>query len=125
VVLLTHYQHAAEAATIGSQTQPALQWQQQVHCIAPQLMARRATRHLLTVYYCACCRHFALLQRIGNSGGLGGAFGFLWALGVPFPYPEGKPWTASWQQWVSLAGWQPLPAHSRVDPLNHRCDKNC
>jgi hypothetical protein len=39
-------------------------------------------------------------RRIGNSGGLGGAFGFLWALGCPFPYPEGKPWTSSWQQQV-------------------------
>jgi hypothetical protein len=42
------------------------------------------------------------LQRIGNSGGLGGAFGFMWALGVPFPYPEGKPWTSSLQQRVRV-----------------------
>jgi hypothetical protein len=25
----------------------------------------------------------------------------MWALGVPFPYPEGKPWSASWEQRVS------------------------
>lgn len=34
------------------------------------------------------------------SGGLGGAFGFLWATGVRFPYPEGRPWESSWQQRV-------------------------
>lgn len=41
------------------------------------------------------------LQRLGNTGGLGGAFGLLHAIGVDFPYPEGKPWQSSWQQVVS------------------------
>jgi len=38
---------------------------------------------------------------VGNSGGLGGAFGLLWAIGCAFPYPEGHPWQPSWQQRVS------------------------
>jgi hypothetical protein len=60
-------------------------------------------QYIYTQIQLHCCV-FAL-QRIGNSGGLGGAFGFLWALGVPFPYPEGKPWAASWQQRVGGQAW--------------------
>lgn len=41
---------------------------------------------------------YVMDRRIGNSGGLGGAFGFLYAIGVPFPFPEGKPWEPSLQQ---------------------------
>ncbi|KAI8466288.1 MAG: hypothetical protein J3K34DRAFT_434302 [Monoraphidium minutum] len=41
---------------------------------------------------------YVMDRRVGNTGGLGGAFGMLWAIGVPFPYPEGKPWESSWQQ---------------------------
>merc|ERR1711879_433450 len=33
----------------------------------------------------------------GNTGGLGGVFGILYAIGKPLPFPECKPWTASWQ----------------------------
>ena len=40
-------------------------------------------------------------RRVGNSGGLGGAFGLLYAIGQPFPYPEGKPWRSSLRQRVS------------------------
>eukprot|EP00977_Amphora_coffeiformis_P003591 scaffold701_cov158-Amphora_coffeaeformis.AAC.19 len=36
-------------------------------------------------------------RRQGNTGGLGGAFGFMWAVGRPFPAPEGKPYKRSWQ----------------------------
>ena len=36
-------------------------------------------------------------RRQGNTGGLGGAFGFMWAVGKPFPAPEGKPYKRSWQ----------------------------
>ena len=32
---------------------------------------------------------YVMDSRVGNSGGLGGAFGLLWAIGAPFPYPEG------------------------------------
>ena len=38
-----------------------------------------------------CC------QRVGNTGGLGGAFGLMWALGSPLPAPEGRPWSPSLQ----------------------------
>lgn len=33
----------------------------------------------------------------GDTGGLGGAFGLLYAIGCLFPVPEGKPWRPSWQ----------------------------
>ena len=36
-------------------------------------------------------------RRQGNTGGLGGAFGFMYAVGKPFPVPEGKPYKKSWQ----------------------------
>ena len=34
---------------------------------------------------------------VGNTGGLGGAFGFFWATGNPLPFPECEPFTPSWQ----------------------------
>lgn len=46
---------------------------------------------------------YVMDRRLGNSGGLGGAFGMLWAVGMPFPYPEGRPWQSSWQQAVRFA----------------------
>jgi len=36
-------------------------------------------------------------RRIGNTGGLGGAFGFFYGVGRPIPIPECKPYTPSWQ----------------------------
>ena len=33
----------------------------------------------------------------GNTGGLGGVFGILYAIGKPFPFPECQPWKPSWQ----------------------------
>eukprot|EP00775_Hariotina_reticulata_P004521 gene4521-4773_t len=47
---------------------------------------------------------YVMDRRIGNTGGLGGAFGFLYAIGCPFPYPEGKPWDSSWQQRMFNSG---------------------
>ncbi|OLQ15674.1 hypothetical protein AK812_SmicGene62 [Symbiodinium microadriaticum] len=32
----------------------------------------------------------------GNTGGLGGFFGVLFAIGKRFPFEEGQPWTPSW-----------------------------
>jgi hypothetical protein len=55
---------------------------------------------LLGTMLAACLCMYAV-QRLGNTGGLGGAFGLLHAIGVDFPYPEGKPWQSSWQQMVS------------------------
>lgn len=45
---------------------------------------------------------YVMDRRLGNTGGLGGAFGFFWGIGCPLPYPEGKPWSSSWQQRVSV-----------------------
>lgn len=33
----------------------------------------------------------------GNTGGLGGAFGFFYAVGKPLPFPECRPWKPSFQ----------------------------
>merc|ERR1719491_2561082 len=34
-------------------------------------------------------------RTIGNTGGLGGLYGVLYALGRPFPFPEANPWQES------------------------------
>ena len=37
-------------------------------------------------------------RAVGNTGGLGGVFGLMWAIGKsPFQFPEGRPWKPSWQ----------------------------
>lgn len=36
-------------------------------------------------------------KEIGNSGGMGGLFGPLYAIGRGFPFPEAKPYKRSWQ----------------------------
>lgn len=58
---------------------------------------------------------YVMDRRCGNTQGLGGAFGFLWAIGVPLPYPEGRPWGASLQQrvgpWGRGAGLAGLAVH--------------
>lgn len=33
----------------------------------------------------------------GNTGGLGGLYGILYAIGKPLPFPEARPWKRSWQ----------------------------
>jgi len=50
------------------------------------LPPRPRARHVLTA---------ALHQ--GNTGDLGAAFGMLYAVGQPFPFPEAQPWRKSWQ----------------------------
>jgi hypothetical protein len=45
---------------------------------------------------------YVMDRRLGNTGGLGGAFGLLYAIGCPFPYPEGRPWQSSLQQTVRV-----------------------
>lgn len=45
---------------------------------------------------------YSMDRRIGNTGGLGGLFGFLYAVGNPLPFPEGKPWAPSMR--LSLLG---------------------
>lgn len=36
-------------------------------------------------------------RTVGNTGGLGGLYGILYALGKPLPFPEANPWKQSWQ----------------------------
>jgi len=36
-------------------------------------------------------------RNVGNTGGLGGLYGILYALGKPLPFPEANPWSKSWQ----------------------------
>ncbi len=36
-------------------------------------------------------------RNVGNTGGLGGLYGILFALGKPLPFPEAQPWKQSWQ----------------------------
>lgn len=36
-------------------------------------------------------------RRQGNTGGLGGAFGFMYGVGKPLPIPECRPYRQSWQ----------------------------
>lgn len=47
---------------------------------------------------------YVIDREVGNSGGLGGLFGILWAIGKPFPFPEARPFSKSWQfrlfEWV-------------------------
>mmetsp|Transcript_28196 Transcript_28196/g.38782 ORF Transcript_28196/g.38782 Transcript_28196/m.38782 type:complete len:261 (+) Transcript_28196:14-796(+) len=40
---------------------------------------------------------YVLDRRIGNTGGLGGAFGYLYGVGTPLPFPECQPYKKSWQ----------------------------
>merc|ERR1712113_455613 len=34
---------------------------------------------------------YVMDRRVGNTGGLGGLYGILWAVGKPFPFPEANP----------------------------------
>lgn len=36
-------------------------------------------------------------RRVGNTGGLGGAFGYFYGVGKPIPIPECRPYSPSWQ----------------------------
>lgn len=38
---------------------------------------------------------YVMDRRIGNTGGLGGAFGIAYAMGKPLPFPEANPWKPS------------------------------
>ncbi|XP_023328693.1 uncharacterized protein LOC111701581 [Eurytemora carolleeae] len=45
---------------------------------------------------------YSVDRTVGNTGGLGGLFGILQAVGSPLPFPEGQPWTPSlaWQSYA-------------------------
>lgn len=43
---------------------------------------------------------YVMDARIGNTGGVGGLMGILYAIGKPFPYPESQPYQPSWQRQI-------------------------
>lgn len=48
---------------------------------------------------------YVLDRRVGNTGGLGGAFAFFYGVGKPLPIPECQPYKKSWQfRLLGLAG---------------------
>lgn len=40
---------------------------------------------------------YVMDKQVGNSGGMGGIFGPLYAIGKPLPFPEARPWSPSIQ----------------------------
>ncbi|GLC56220.1 WD repeat-containing protein 91 [Pleodorina starrii] len=56
---------------------------------------------------------YVMDRMVGNTNGLGGVFGLMWALGAPLPAPEGHPWSPSLQlRLVNSGVWllqDPLP----------------
>ena len=34
-------------------------------------------------------------REVGNTGGLGGLYGIMYAIGKPLPFPEARPWKMS------------------------------
>ena len=38
---------------------------------------------------------YVMDRRVGNTGGLGGLYGVLYAIGKPLPFPEAQPWKMS------------------------------
>merc|ERR1712094_119336 len=38
---------------------------------------------------------YVMDRDVGNSGGLGGAYGLLYAISKPLPFPEAQPWKIS------------------------------
>jgi len=40
---------------------------------------------------------YVMDRRVGNTGGLGGAFGYFYGVGRPIPIPECQPYKKSWQ----------------------------
>ena len=39
-------------------------------------------------------------RSVGNTGGLGGLYGILYAIGRPLPFPEAQPWRKSLPYWA-------------------------
>ena len=48
-------------------------------------------------------------RQLGNTGGLGGLFGILFAIGSPLPFPEAQPWKMSLRYRIFNALGQKLP----------------
>ena len=38
---------------------------------------------------------YVMVRQVGNTGGLGGLYGVLYAIGKPLPFPEAQPWKMS------------------------------
>jgi hypothetical protein len=48
-------------------------------------------------------------RQLGNTGGLGGLFGILFAIGSPLPFPEAQPWKMSLRYRLFNAAGTVLP----------------
>ena len=48
-------------------------------------------------YVVGCSCRYVVDRRMGNTGGLGGLFGIMHGVGYTLPFPEGKPFSLSWQ----------------------------
>ena len=47
---------------------------------------------------------YVLDKEVGNTGGLGGAYGIFYAIGYGLPFPEGQPWVPSPPYFVLTRG---------------------
>lgn len=43
---------------------------------------------------------YVMDRDVGNTGGLGGLYGVLYAIGKPLPFPEAQPWSISKRYWL-------------------------
>ena len=43
---------------------------------------------------------YVIDRTVGNTGGLGGIYGILYAIGRPLPFPEANPWRKSLPYWA-------------------------
>eukprot|EP00611_Tribonema_gayanum_P012263 TRINITY_DN22899_c0_g1_i1.p2 TRINITY_DN22899_c0_g1~~TRINITY_DN22899_c0_g1_i1.p2 ORF type:complete len:219 (-),score=44.09 TRINITY_DN22899_c0_g1_i1:255-911(-) len=43
---------------------------------------------------------YVMDRELGDTGGLGGVYGILYAIGKPLPFPEARPWKMSFQYWL-------------------------
>ncbi|KXZ45656.1 hypothetical protein GPECTOR_52g55 [Gonium pectorale] len=65
---------------------------------------------------CGYTMGYVMDRGVGNTDGLGGAFGLMWALGCPLPAPEGRPWSPSLQlRLVNSGRWALKAAAYLID----------
>ena len=60
----------------------------------PQACSLKFTKEGKVIQYTG---GYVMDKRIGNTGGLGGVFGILYAIGRPLPFPEAQPYQKSWR----------------------------
>ena len=50
---------------------------------------------LTVTLVCVCGSSQVKDREVGNTGGLGGLYGIMYAIGKPLPFPEARPWKMS------------------------------